>query len=91
MTYNSPFGPLRIDYGESMKDKNLNQLHFGLGYSFERNNYKIKSLFIILSMKILKKYLAISKNAQFSILIALSILLGCDITNSPEKLFLKQI
>ena len=34
LTYNSPFGPLRIDYGESINDKNLNQLHFGLGYSF---------------------------------------------------------
>ena len=34
LTYNSPFGPLRIDYGESINDKSLNQLHFGLGYSF---------------------------------------------------------
>ena len=41
-------------------------------------------------MKILKKYLDISKNARFSItLIGLLILHSCDISSSPEKLFSK--
>ena len=41
-------------------------------------------------MKILKKYLAISKNAQFCITVIGSLILhGCDISSSPEKLFLK--
>ena len=41
-------------------------------------------------MKILKKYLGIFKNAQFSIiLIGLLIFHSCDISSSPEKLFSK--
>ena len=41
-------------------------------------------------MKILKKYLDISKNAQFSIILfGLLILHSCDISSSPEKLFSK--
>lgn len=41
-------------------------------------------------MKILKKYLAIFKNAQFNIMIiGLLILQSCDISSSPEKLFSK--
>ena len=41
-------------------------------------------------MKILKKYLDISKNAQFStILIGLLRLYSCDMSSSPEKLFSK--
>jgi len=34
ITYNSPFGPLRIDYGENINNSKFNQLHFGFGYSF---------------------------------------------------------
>ena len=41
-------------------------------------------------MKILKKYLAIFKNAQFCIIIIGSLIFhGCDISSSPEKLFTK--
>ena len=41
-------------------------------------------------MKILKKYLAISKNTQLYIsLIVLLMLYGCDMSSSPEKLFSK--
>jgi outer membrane protein assembly factor BamA len=34
ITFNLPFGPIRIDYGESLHDPKINQFHFGFLYSF---------------------------------------------------------
>ena len=34
ITINLPFAPIRVDYGESIKNPNLNKIHFGILYSF---------------------------------------------------------
>ena len=34
MTFNLPFGPIRIDYAESLNDSSVKQFHFGFLYSF---------------------------------------------------------
>jgi len=34
ITINLPFAPIRIDYGESIENPNLNKIHFGILYSF---------------------------------------------------------
>ena len=34
ITFNLPFGPIRIDYGENLHDPKINQFHFGFLYSF---------------------------------------------------------
>ena len=34
ITFNMPFGPIRIDYAESIKDPSVKQFHFGFLYSF---------------------------------------------------------
>ena len=34
ITFNLPFGPIRIDYAESIKDPSVKQFHFGFLYSF---------------------------------------------------------
>ena len=89
MTYNSPFGPLRIDYGVSINDKNLNQLHFGLGYSLNEIITNKKFIYNFVNENI-RKYLAIFKNTQLNtLLIVLLMLYGCDTSSSPEKLFSK--
>ncbi len=34
ITINLPFAPIRVDYGESIENPNLNKIHFGILYSF---------------------------------------------------------
>ena len=34
ITFNLPFGPIRIDYAESLADPSVNQFHFGFLYAF---------------------------------------------------------
>ena len=34
ITFNLPFGPVRIEYGESLENKSINQFQFGFLYSF---------------------------------------------------------
>jgi len=34
LTFNLPFGPIRIDYAESVNDRTIKQYHFGFLYSF---------------------------------------------------------
>ena len=34
ITLNLPFGPIRIDFAESVEDQSLNQFHFGFLYAF---------------------------------------------------------
>ena len=34
LTFNLPFGPIRIDYAESLNDPSIKQFHFGFLYSF---------------------------------------------------------
>jgi len=34
ITFNLPFGPIRVDYAESLNDPSIKQFHFGFLYSF---------------------------------------------------------
>ncbi len=34
ITFNLPFGPIRIDYAESLTDPSVKQFHFGFLYAF---------------------------------------------------------